>query len=306
MKSQAVQAGMQRRRAAGATAVGRCPYGYRYDGSNPVPNPKQWDQAKALWDELEAMEWNAQRFMREHHATPKPYTGMPTSRPGLCRWIKNKMLIGVVDYPGLPTRTTTPLVSSESWYKAQRLLEQRKIKGTRQRTSRFYLLSKLVTCKKCGHVLSPYLYKDKVRLRHGHPNCEFYPRGLAEFKIKAQLIEVLRDAALADVASVPVQETVDPVKQLQLEKLLAMQAEGLPGLEATIEGLQKELQIKRAEPSANWAGYRDLLRRPGVLEGMTDEELRAVLLEFVDEILYTGDPNWVEIRLRDGPSTSAA
>jgi len=66
------------------------------------------------------------------------------------------------------------------------------------------------------------------------------------------------------------------------------------------------LQIKAAEPSANWAGYRDLLSRPGVLEAMPDEELRAVVLEFVDEILYIGNPDRVEVRLRDSSGTRSA
>jgi hypothetical protein len=90
---------------------------------------------------------------------------------------------------------------------------------------------------------------------------------------------------------------------LQLEKMLALQNEGIKGLEEAIAGLRRELEIETAQPSANWAGYRDLLSRPGVLEMMPDEELRAVLLEFTGEILYIGNPDRVEVRLRDRPGT---
>ena len=109
--------------------------------------------------------------------------------------------------------------------------------------------------------------------------------------------------AFSFVAAEPAPKSVDPVKRLQLEKMLALQAEGVEGLTEAVAGLQRELEVEAAKPSANWAGYRALLSRPGVLEMMPDEELRAVLLEFVDEILYVGDPDRVEIRLRDRPGT---
>jgi len=302
MKAQSVKAGTQRRRAAGATAVGRCPFGYRYDGTNPVPHPDQWENAKQLWSDLEALEFAANRYVRTTKL-PKPYSGMPTSGPGLYRWIKNKMLIGIVEYPGLPMRRTTPLVNEESWFRAQRLLEQRKFKSTRRNERKLYLLTQLMTCKVCGHVMTPGLQYGKMRLKHGHPNCEHWGRGIAEAKVKAQVIEVLRQAALADVATEVKRPAVDPVKRLQLDKLLALQAEGTKGLEEAIAGLRRELAVETAQPSANWAGYKALLSRPGVLEMMPDEELRAVLLEFVDEILYLGNPDWVEVRLRDRPGT---
>ena len=270
-----------------------------------MPHPERWEQAKQLWADLEAVEFAANKYVRTTNL-PQPYKGMPTSGPGLYRWIKNKMLIGVVEYPGLPTRQTTPLVSQESWYRAQRLLERRQVKRTRSR-GKLYLFTQLMTCKACDHLMTPTMQAGKVRMKHGHPGCQYWGQGLAEFKVKAQVIEALRDAALADVAAKPQQQDkVDPAKQLQLEKMLALQSEGIKGLEEPIAGLRRELEIESVQPSANWAGYRDLLARPGVLEMMPDEELRAVLLEFVDEILYIGNPDRVEIRLRDSSGTRSA
>ena len=300
MKAETVKAGTQRRRAAGATAVGKCPFGWRYDGTNPVPDPEQWDDALQLWNDLEEIEFVANRLVRIKDLKAK---GMPKSGPGLYRWIRNKMLIGVVEYPGLPTRRTTPLVSEDRWYRAQRFLEARKFKPTRRRENRIHLLTQMVFCQKCGHVMTPNTTYGKVRMKHGFPGCSWWGRGLAEWKIKNQLIETLRSAALADVAAEPVVQKIDPVKRLQLDKLLSLQGDGVPGLEQTIAGLQRELEIETSKPSANWAGYKALLSRPGVLEMMPDEELRAVLLEFVDEIVYIGDSDRVEIRLRDRPGT---
>ena len=60
-----------------------------------------------------------------------------------------------------------------------------------------------------------------------------------------------------------------------------------------------------SQASANWDGKRALLSRRSTLEAMPHEELRAVLLEFVDQIFYIGDPDRVEIRLRDSPGASA-
>ena len=51
-KSLRVRQGMEARRQAGSTAIGRCPFGYRYDGTKPVPDPKQWNLAKRLWAEV--------------------------------------------------------------------------------------------------------------------------------------------------------------------------------------------------------------------------------------------------------------
>jgi hypothetical protein len=48
-----------------------------------------------------------------------------------------------------------------------------------------------------------------------------------------------------------------------------------------------------------------LLKRPGVLEGADDEELRALVLELVDHVTYLGNPSRVEIRLRGSASGDA-
>ena len=43
MKSVRTKQGMAARRADGATAIGKCPFGYRYNGKHPEPDPAQWN-----------------------------------------------------------------------------------------------------------------------------------------------------------------------------------------------------------------------------------------------------------------------
>jgi hypothetical protein len=133
---------------------------------------------------------------------------------------------------------------------------------------------------------------------------------LAEWKIQAQVIEELRGAAdrLATIAAAPMAAEVSPAdqeKRHQVAQLEALAAQGVPGLEPTIEALRLELLVPPPVASANWAGYRELLARPGVLEVATVEELRAVVLELVEEVRYVGDPNRVEVRLRGCPGGNA-
>ena len=49
IKGIAVKRGLAARRRAGATGHGKTPFGYRYNGKQPEPDPKQWKQAQQLW-----------------------------------------------------------------------------------------------------------------------------------------------------------------------------------------------------------------------------------------------------------------
>jgi hypothetical protein len=151
----------------------------------------------------------------------------------------------------------------------------------------------------------------KLRLKCTHLHCSFWGRGLAEWKIRIQVIEALRAAAdrLATIAAAPAVTEPNPGDQArreQIGQLEALAAQGVPGLAPTIEALRLELLAPPPVMSANWAGYRELLARPGVLEAATAEELRAVVLELVQEVRYVGDPNRVEIILRGSSGGDAA
>ena len=59
----------------------------------------------------------------------------------------------------------------------------------------------MVHCDKCGRPLSYMQSGGKPRLKCMNPACEWYGRGLAEWKVRAQVIRELREAA-SQVAAV--------------------------------------------------------------------------------------------------------
>jgi DNA invertase Pin-like site-specific DNA recombinase len=289
-----VKQGVAARRAAGATAIGKCPFGYRYNGTGPEPDPEQWDAAKDLWAKLRAHEFRVPHVIRLYR--------LSWSAPGLYRWVKNPMLAG---FPVYTDATVEPLVPVEEWQQAQRLFEQRrKVHSRGLPTAK--LLSGILRCQQCGRGLSYQYSSGKARLKCQHLGCQWYGRGLAEWKVRNQLIAVLREAVPQMVALVELATRTTDIPQTaeqkqarqQLDQLLHLQGSGVEGLDTAISELRLKLRPVTSPAPANWTGLAEVLRTPGVLEGMTDLELRAVILELIDEMVYVGDPSAVEIRLR--------
>lgn len=285
--------GLNRRKAQGHYACGRVPFGYQYDGSQVIPHPEHFAEARELWDHLDAVEFNLPRAIRRH--------GLDWSARGLGRWIDNPILRGVV---GGEAGKVQALISWEEWRHARQLLESRKRVGARAlRVIRVF--SGLVRCGFCDRRMHYAMAAGKPRLKCTNLHCDHFGRGLAEWKVRAQVIEELRGAVdrLASIAATPAAaepSQAEQEKRQQIAQLEALAAQGVPGLGATIEALRLELLAPPPPASADWAGLREILQRPGVLEAATVEELRAVVLELVAELVYRGDPSRVEIRLRDG------
>ena len=296
IKSINIRNGLNRRKAAGHYACGRVPFGYLYDGSQVVPHPERFGEARLLWDQLAAQEWNLPGTIRRH--------GLGWSARGLGRWINNPILRGIVNNE--PDRVAA-LISWAEWQQARRLLDSRRISMTRApRVIRVF--SGLVRCSACRKAVHYAVAHGKPRLKCTNLHCTWHGRGLAEWKVRAQVIGELRAAAVAMTdtvtafASRPAQEPPGQMeKRQQLTQLEALAAQGVPGLEPTIEAMRLELLAPPPGGSVDWVGLRELLIQPGALESATDEELRAVALELVDQVLYVGDPGRVEIRLRGLP-----
>lgn len=296
-----IRNGLARRKAQGHYACGRVPFGYAYDGSQVVIHPEQFRKARRLWDQLAALEFNMPATIRRH--------GLQWSPRGLGRWINNPILRGVVNNEA---GRVTPLISWEEWQQARRLLDSRRTAGARApRVLRVF--SGIVRCSFCGKALHYAMAAGRPRLKCTNLHCSHYGRGLAEWKVKQQVIEELCAAtaamgdAIAADSSRPAQDAPEQVqKRQQLAQLEALNAQGVPGLVPTIDAMRLELLAPPPVASANWAGYCELFRRPTVLEAMPDEELRTVVLELLAEALYVGDPSRVEIRLRDRPGGGTA
>ena len=299
IKSINIRNGLARRKAQGHYACGRVPYGYAYDGSQVVAHPEDFAKARQLWDQLAEMEFNMSGTIRRFVLDWSPR--------GLGRWIENPMLRGIVNNE--PGRVPA-LITWDEWQAARDLIEARRINAVRApRVIRPF--SCQIKCGSCGHALHYGVAYGKRRLKCTHQHCANWGRGLAEFKVRQQVIDEMRAAAarLGHVAAAPT-PAAEPgemdARRQQISQLEALQAQGVPGLGPTIEAMKLELLVPPPATSANWAGYRGLFLRPGALEAATDEELRAVVLEFVAEIIYVGNPNRVEIRLRDGPGGDPA
>ena len=305
MKSVRVKQGVAARKAAGATAIGKCPFGYRYNGKHPEPDPKQWKKAQKLWAELEAVEFRANQVLRAN-----PQWSEHFSNAGLYRWIRNPMLMGLPRYDCDPVE---PLVDRDSWAAAQRLIDARTFTGARA-PRRTRLFSTMVLCDKCGRPLSYMQSAGKPRLKCMNPACEWYGRGLAEWKVRDQVVRELREIAgrAAELLNKPkaTKHQICTAEQLelhsQLDDLLALQSRGVPELDKSISDLRMRLRATPdTRPAADWSRVLPIIQEVGVLEAFSDEQLRAVLLDLIDEIRYVGRIDVVRVTFRDGPDDPA-
>jgi hypothetical protein len=299
IKSINVRNGIQRRKAAGFYACGRVPFGYLYDGQQVIPHPERFREARLLWDRLAAMEFNLPGTIRRHQ--------LDWSARGLGRWIRNPILRGVVN--GEHDRVAA-VISSAELADALRLMDARRWRGNvGNRAPRVIRpFSGMVICQSCGHILHYHMAYQKRRLKCTKLHCQWYGRGLAEWKVRQQVIDAIREGSslrslLTAPAATPREE--DAQSRMQLDQLVALQAQGVTGLEDAIDRLRVEMAAPLVALNPDWAGVAVLLSRPGVLEGASDEELRALVLEYVDRVLYVGNPDRVEVRLRGSTGRDA-
>jgi len=292
IKSINTKNGLARRKAQGHYACGRVPFGYLYDGSKVVPHPDDHRKARVLWEQLEAFEFNLPGAIRRHR--------LQWSARGLGRWMRNPILRGIVaSVPDAVER----LITDEELAAALRLVEARQWAGTRApRVIRPF--SGVVRCAGCDRRMHYAMVHGRPRLKCTNLLCRWYGRGLAEWKVRQQVVEALRQVEMRHL--LPTETPSEPAGSTelrqQLGQLQALQRAGVMGLEDAMEALRDQLTVTVGVEvlAPDWEGFSQLIRLPGVLEGATDEELRAVVLELVAEVIYVGDPVRVEVRLRDG------
>ena len=297
VKGLAVRRGQAARRDAGATAVGKCPFGYRYNGNLPEPDPKRFAAARQLWDRLAETEFRANKVLQA-------YPQYKFSNSGLIRWMRNPMLAGSPAYAAISVK---PLVTPEEFARCQRILDSRSFCHSKA-PRKIRLFSRLVRCESCDRFLNYNKGGGKWRLKCMFPKCKHYGRGLAEFKVRQQVIDNLRSNAprmveLAETrTATPVEISPEHLAATQqLAQLEEMKKGGLAN--DAMETLIKEVRAKLATPvmeeaAPNWAELAPAIVQPGLIEGFTDAELRPVLLELVEELVYVGNPTAIEIRLR--------
>ena len=297
LNSAKVKDGLARRHAAGHRAIGMCAFGYAYIDGVVVPHPENWGPARQRWDDLIAMEMNVHGYCRTH-------AGVSVS--GLNNWVRNPMLRGIVSHQKGGVK---PLISPEEWQQAQVLLKHRSTTRTSS-ARRQHLLSGLVVCDSCGRSLwNQTTAYGRLRLKCHYAPCQWFGRGIAVKVVRAQLIQALRDNAdrMAHEAQLASNATGQQMTEeqsaviAQIATLEALQDSGVPDLGKSLEALRAELAaLQRPVRGPDWSGLAKLIAAPGVLDRFSDAQLRPLLLEYITQIRYVGNPREVQIIIGKG------
>ncbi len=302
IKSKRVQQGREARQRAGATAYGKCPYGYRYSGSKPEPDPKSWKAARLLWERLRDEEFSPLPVIRKYK--------YPFSRTGLYKWLRNPILKGSPAYA--PHISVEPLVTHEEFEYCRNVLESRAINKTRA-VKNTRLFSGLLTCESCQRKLNvegrSRMSKNGRRYKCMRIPCKYYGKGISENFVRSQPIDILRENVDKLVAIV--QTTTQPkhfqltedqkAAQQLLDRALALKADGIDVSNKSIADLKRRLLPADAPALPNWDGFAEMIRFPGLLEKASDKELRAIFFELISEFIYVGNTTEIKIRIQDCP-----
>lgn len=283
-----VRDGLRRRREAGYYACGKVPFGYAYNGEQLVPSAEQWEAARMMWQQLVEMEMNISGWIHRY--------GMPWTPRGVRQWIENPILRGVVrERHG----AVEALISWKEWQHGQALLKVRStMRGKTAHTQ--HLFTGLVKCEACGKSLHNVTERIKPRLKCKCRHCPRFGQGIAVAVVRNRVIQALAQRAsdLAAVAAGPAQEPPEAGILRQRLLLLSDMAD-MPEIRSAIEILKQQLKaLQVIDVSPDQERLRELFADPATLQLATDQELRAVVLEFVDSIIWPGGLESLEITLR--------
>jgi DNA invertase Pin-like site-specific DNA recombinase len=286
-----VRDGLARRRAAGYLGTGRLPFGYCSQDGRAAPDPATWAIARDRFDGLLAAGMNINQWIRD--------TGTDVSHTGVRRWMDHTMLRGFAhgQWGAVPA-----LISWQEWEQATRLRQSR-ASAIGRTAGRLRLFTGLVSCSECGRSCHRQMDGDTARLKCKTPACAFYGRSIQEAVVRAQVLKALRSRAeeLAEMAGAPQhQEPPEAIElRAQLQQLEALDRSGVAGLAPALADLRERLAaLQRVASGPRYDGLADLFATPGTLELATDEELRAIVVEFIAAIRFLGNPRRVEITLR--------
>ena len=163
-----------------------------------------------------------------------------------------------------------------------------------------HLFTGLVKCEGCGKSLHNVTERVKPRLKCKNRLCPRYGQGIAVAVVRDRVIQALAQRAddLAAVAAGPAQEP--PEAGVLRQRLLLLQdMADMPEIRSAIETLKQQLKaLQVIDVSPDQERLRKLFADPATLQLATDQELRAVVLEFVDSIIWPGGLESLTIKLR--------
>jgi DNA invertase Pin-like site-specific DNA recombinase len=286
-----VRDGLQRRKASGYLGTGRLPFGYCSQDGRAAPHPTEFALARARFDGLLAAGMNINQWIRD--------SGTDVSHTGMRRWLDHPMLRGFAhgQWGAVPA-----LISWQEWEQASRL-RQARASAIGRTSGRLRLFTGLVSCIECGRSCHRQMDGDTARLKCKTPSCSFYGRSIQEAVVRAQVLDALRTRAeeLAELAGAPQhQEPPEAIElRAQLHQLEALDRSGVAGLAPALADLRDRLSsLQQVVSGPRYDGLADLFAAPGTLKLTTNEELRAIVIEFIAAIRFLGNPRRVEITLR--------
>lgn len=289
-----VMQGLAKRREAGLYASGQVPFGYAHVNGEVVPDPANWDAARRMFLELQELDFNASAWIRR--------TKAPWTPAGVKNWLKNSTLRGSVNKrPGMRCE---PLINAVEWDAAKRQLAARAVERgvPSHKVNLFTALVRCECCSKNLHICYPY---GVPRLKCKSPHCDWYGRGLRVDVLRAAVIEALTAAAQDMADHVVTRQDAEPPEAMEIrgkiEQLEALAAGGVQGLEKAIGDQMARLRELTAERDVpRWSQLAELFGNAEFFAAATDEQLRAIVIEFVDRIVYQGGPSSFSIALRQG------
>ena len=285
-----VKDGIKRRREAGFYASGYVPFGYQVTKGNLDIHPENFPAARLIWEELEAMQFAVNTWIRKHKADWSPQ--------GLRGWLRNPMLRGIV-YGQCDA--VKALITFQEYERSMACTKIRtQMRGVS--SSRYLLFTSLVKCDKCGYSLChDFSYKPHPRLKCLHIKCAHYGRGLRVSVVREKVVAALvaRSQQMAELAS-EVDNRESPEERKIRGELLALEAvKHLRGVPALIAKQKTQLAALKKQPTGPRRELlSDLFADPGTLALATDEELRPILIEFVSSIIWPGGLNNCLVTLR--------
>jgi DNA invertase Pin-like site-specific DNA recombinase len=313
-----VKEGVRRRRAAGHYGRPQLPFGYALVDGVVVQHPEHWAWARWLIEELINSDLNIYGTLRRLPADfPRTFT-----RQGLRGWLLNPILRGGIGV-GLERRGATHRYERVVWDQAPALLtgdEWQTINlGLRERArsrgyggrpgSKPHLLSGLIRCECCGKSLWWDACKSKPRRRYTCRtiSCDYHGRYVNEEPVVELLkLELTKRArTMAATAATfsrngPGQSPREVEIRQQIEALERLRDEGVPDLSGSISALKDELVAMIPIPGTDIPTevFRALFSDPATFELATEEELRHLLLTYVERIDYGGSQAALTVLLR--------
>lgn len=283
-----VRKALAARRARGEYPTGKLPFGYAVEAGRIVQHPENWELAQQRWQQLEAMAFNLTGWIKA--------SGVSMTPRGVKAWVMNPILRGEVR--NRPDLSTPPLITAAQWAAAERALALRSLARGVGGNRQVRLFTGMVRCDACGKNLHTTTDRRTWRLKCLHRLCERYGRGIRVDVVRAAVIAALARQHLALAAAATAPEESPEALRIR-EAIAHLERADVPGVEVLIEQQKAQLARLQRQPSDEQLRLLDeLFADPRTLELATDEELRAVMLEFVASISWPGGWESLTITLR--------